>query len=96
LSFLRVKHIDNQIQLAKRYKNQCRGGLLNKFFSKWLSKYKTKTKNKEILIENFKIWRLKLIYNLLNGANQEVLLAKYFNKWRISFYYFNLILLKNL
>lgn len=97
LSFLRIQHIDNHVQLAKRYRNQCCGRLLNKFFTKWLSKYKTKTKNNEILIENFKLWRLKLIYNLLNGANQEALLSKYFNMWRISFYYFNVTsLLKNL
>ncbi|GES81345.1 hypothetical protein GLOIN_2v1724568 [Rhizophagus clarus] len=84
--FGRIQHVDNQIQLAKRYKNQCCGRLLNKFFTKWLSKYKTKTENKKILIENFKFWRFKLIYNLLSGANQELLLTKYFNKWRENYY----------
>ncbi|CAB4408662.1 unnamed protein product [Rhizophagus irregularis] len=82
----RIQHIDNHVQLAKRYKNQCCGRLLNKFFTKWSSKYKTKTKNKEILIENFKIWRLKFIYNLLNGANQDALLSKYFNMWRDNYF----------
>jgi len=40
-----VQNIDNQIQLAKRYNNQYCGKLLNKLFTKWLLKYKTKTQN---------------------------------------------------